>query len=91
MNYFQKKYLFKIEINSDQQLIIPEYRIELLNKSKKIIDKFENFNNIIEFKKSNPKKKVEKKELKKTKREIKKSKAKKSLRTLWVRRKKRIK
>ena len=91
LNYFQKKYLFKIEINSDQQLIIPEYRIELLNKSKKIIDKFENFNNIIEFKKSNPKKKVEKKDLKKTKREIKKSKAKKSLRTLWVRRKKRIK
>jgi len=91
LNYFQKKYSFKIEILSDNQLIIPEYKIELLNKSKKIINKFENFNNIIELKKSTSKKKIEKKDLKKAKKEVKKSKAKKSLRTLWVRRRKKIK
>ena len=33
--YFEKKYAFKIEIISDDKLIIPEYKIELQNKSKK--------------------------------------------------------
>ena len=96
MEYFQKKYLFKIEILSDQKLIIPEYKIELLNKSKKIINTVENINNIVVNKKSNEKfiktkkevKKVVKKEVKKDKKEIKKKKTKKKLRTLWIRRKK---
>ena len=35
INYFQKKYLIKIEILPDENLIIPEFKIELLNKSKK--------------------------------------------------------
>ncbi len=34
-NYFQKKYSIIIELLSDKKLIIPEYKIELLNKSKK--------------------------------------------------------
>ena len=34
-NYFQKKYSVKIEFISNDRLIIPEYKIELLNKSKK--------------------------------------------------------
>ena len=42
INYFQKKYSYKIELISDSLLVIPEYKIELLNKSKKIIDKVEN-------------------------------------------------
>ena len=96
LEYFQKKYLFKIEILSDQKLIIPEYKIELLNKSKKIINTVENINNIVVNKKSNEKfiktkkevKKVVKKEVKKDKKEIKKKKTKKKLRTLWIRRKK---
>jgi ribonuclease E len=46
LNYFQKKYLFKIEILSDERLLIPEYKIELLNKSKKIINIIENINAI---------------------------------------------
>ena len=29
LKYFQKKYSFKIEILSDQNLIIPEYKIDL--------------------------------------------------------------
>ena len=41
--YFQKKYLLKIELISDEKLIIPEYKIELLNKSKKLIKYFSTY------------------------------------------------
>jgi len=92
LKYFQKKYLFKIEILSNQKLIIPEYKIDLLNKSKKIINTIENIDSVLEVKKlrkepTKQKKQVEK-EIKKTKKEIKKKKVKKTLRTLWIRRKK---
>ena len=50
MKYFQKKYLLKIELYADHNLIIPEYKIDLLNKSKKIISNVENINKIIELK-----------------------------------------
>ena len=46
INFFQKKYKFKIVINSDKNLIIPEYKILLLNKNKKVINRVENFINI---------------------------------------------
>ncbi len=86
--YFQKKYSFKIELLSDENLIIPEYKIELLNKSKKVINTSEN----IEVISISPKEIKEKKKTKKRpKKEISKSKIKKKLRTLWVRRKKRVK
>ena len=88
LKYFQKKYSFKIEILSDEKLIIPEYKIDLLNKSKKIINTIENINTIIEVKKISKKITKVKKEIKKIKKEIKKKKTKKKLRTLWVRRKK---
>ena len=42
ISFFQKKYKFKIIINSDKELIIPEYKIILLNKNKKLINKVEN-------------------------------------------------
>ena len=88
LKYFQKKYSFKVEILSNKELIIPEYKIELLNKSKKLINKIEYLENII----SNRKAKIDipkgKKETKKPKKEIKKVKTKKDFRTLWVRRKK---
>ena len=48
--YFQKKYAYKIEILEKDQFIIPEYKIELLNKSKKIINKIEHVNHIKVFK-----------------------------------------
>jgi ribonuclease E len=92
LKYFQKKYLFKVEMLSDQKLVIPEYKIDLLNKSKKIINTIENINNILEIKKIKKKvvkeKKEIKKEIKKDKKEIKKKKTIKKLRTLWIRRKK---
>jgi ribonuclease E len=103
LTYFQKKYLFKIEILSNEILMIPEYKIDLLNKSKKIIKTIENISDVIEvnkIKKKSTKEKIQvKKETKKDKKEIKetketketkKSKTKKKLRTLWVRRKKKI-
>jgi ribonuclease E len=88
LNYFQKKYLFKIEILSDERLLIPEYKIELLNKSKKIINIIENINAIAVNKKIQKKQINEKKITKKDKKEVKKKKTKKKLRTLWTRRKK---
>ena len=88
INYFQKKYLFKIDILSDEKLIIPEYKIELFNKSKKLLDQVENIENIIQIKKYIKEKKKDKKDLKKTKKDVKKIKSGKKLRTLWVRRKK---
>ena len=44
LKYFQKKYTFKVEVLSDEKLIIPEYKIELFNKSKKILETIENIN-----------------------------------------------
>ena len=94
LKYFQKKYSFKIEILSDQKLIIPEYKIDLLNKSKKLIKSIENIDKILETKKINKEldkeKKETKKDTKKNKKEIKKKKTKKKLRTLWIRRKKNL-
>ena len=88
LKFFQKKYLFKIEIYSNEKLIIPEYKIELFNKSKKMIDKVENINEIQITAKLTDNKIKPKKESKKVKKETKKVKTKKKLRTLWVRRKK---
>ena len=51
LKYFQKKYLFDIKILSDNKFILPEYKIDLLNKSKKLINSFENINTIIKTKK----------------------------------------
>ena len=89
LKYFQKKYLFKIEILSDEMLIIPEYKIDLFNKSKKIINTIENINKLLNIKKIiNKKTKIEKKISQKDKKDIKKKKTKIKSRTLWVRRKK---
>ena len=90
LKYFQKKYSFKVEILSNKELIIPEYKIELLNKSKKLINKLEHYENIISIKKNKISISKEKKDGKKPKKEIKKVKTKKNLRTLWIRRKKKL-
>ena len=90
LKYFQKKYSLQIKILSDNGFIIPEYKINLLNKSKKIINTVENINSVIQLSRTNndfvkPKKKIE--PIKK-KEKVKKTKSKKNVRTLWVRRKK---
>ncbi len=92
IKYFQKKYSFQIKIFSDNKLIIPEYKIELLNKSKKLIKSIENIELKIKEKIDTIKKvkdvgKAIKDPLK-TKNKVKKTKKKVKIRTLWVRRKK---
>ena len=88
LKYFQKKYPLKIEILSYDSFIIPDYKIDLFNKSKKLIKSIDNFNNVkIKVKE----KKIKTKDIKQTKKSktaTKKIKTKKTLRTLWVRRKK---
>ena len=88
ISFFEKTYKFKINILTDNSLIIPEYKIHLFNKNKKIINKVENVksiekkstNNIIKI--SKPKKFVinEVKNNKKNNKSLGK--------TLWIRRKK---
>ena len=92
LKYFQKKYSFEVRIMSDERFIIPEYKIDLLNKSKKVLQTIENINSIVELKKKdkNLKKNVKEKskEISKKKEKIKKVKSKKKIRTLWIRKKK---
>ena len=94
LNYFKKKYVLGIELFSDKNLIIPEYKIDLLNKSKKIIGTEERINNIQIVKKTNIRSVKNKKNVKKERTNskdktiAKKPKLKKKIRTLWVRRKK---
>ena len=94
INFFENKYSIKIEIFSDEKLIIPEYKIDLMNKSKKIIKTIENINEVSKIKKiissANKVEKNPKKNLKKNKTNTKKTKTKNKLKTLWVRRKKKI-
>jgi len=99
IDYFQKKYGFKIDFSGDPNLLIPEYKINLLNKNKKIVNKVESINKIINVSRPIAVKKSSKKEEEKI---IKSSKEKKSVktkknlskkkiknpRTLWVRKKK---
>jgi ribonuclease E len=92
LKYFQKKYSFEVKIFSDNKFVIPEFKIDLLNKSKKKIKSVEHINLIITSKKINKKTVKEKKssikEFSKSKEKVKKTKSKKKIRTLWVRRKK---
>ena len=90
MKYFQKKYSLEIKLFSNSSFLIPEFKIDLLNKSKKPIKSIENINSVVnlrisknehvEISKSNQKLKTKEKE--------KKTKTKKKVKTLWVRRKK---
>lgn len=58
INYFRKKYKIEFNLISDKNLILPEYKINLLNKNKKIITRIENYQKIEKnFIKSNYKKK----------------------------------
>tara|TARA_A100001015_G_scaffold241099_1_gene275083 strand:- start:602 stop:2422 length:1821 start_codon:yes stop_codon:yes gene_type:complete len=89
INYFKKKYSFEIIIFSNQNFIIPEYKIDLLNKSKKLLKSIENINSIILNKEKVKRiKEIKIKENKKSAHKVKKTKTKKKIRTLWVRRKK---
>ena len=96
LKYFKKKYSLELNISPYHGYVIPEYKIDLLNKSKKIINTIENIDKLITTNKKksipkNDKKIVNLKNIKtKTKTKIKKTKSKKKIKTLWVRRKKKL-
>ena len=89
LKYFQKKYSFKIELIPDKKLIIPEYKIELINKSKKILNIVENINFIESNKRSYEEKKPKKETKKKLKKDVKKLKTKKKIKNFMGKKKKR--
>ena len=43
MKYFEKKNKIKIDVIADNSLIVPDYIIDLQNKSKKILERVESF------------------------------------------------
>jgi len=98
LKYFQKKYSFEIKILAADEFVIPEYKIELFSKSKKPINTIENINSIIQINKKRNnytetkkiKENLKDKAKDKDKNKVKKIKTKKKIRTLWVRRKKKI-
>jgi ribonuclease E len=46
IDYFEKFYKFKINLISDKNLILPEYKIDLLNKNNKIIKSIFNIESV---------------------------------------------
>ena len=94
LKYFKKKYSIDVKLISENEYIIPEYKINLFNKSKKLIRSVENINEIIKSKNKNTTNKSTKnikeknKLAKKSKVKLKKVKSRKKIKTLWVRRKK---
>ena len=52
INHFKKKYKLEFNIIADNTHIIPEYKIDLLNKNKKIIKKIENIEKIEKIEKN---------------------------------------
>ncbi len=91
ISFFEKKYKFKINIISDNELTIPEYRIKLFSKNKKIINKIENFKEIGDMNKKNNKViKMNAHSKKELPENLNKKTVKKGLvKTLWTRRKRR--
>ncbi len=67
INHFKKKYKLDLNILVDNDLIFPEYKIELLNKSKKLINRIESIEKIdeISLDNSNYKKKFQVRKFKK--------------------------
>ena len=55
--YIEKKNKIKINLAGDLSLLVPEYKIEFLNKSKKVLEKVEN---LVELKKISLENKIEK-------------------------------
>ena len=94
LKFFKKKYLLDVKIFSNHNFIIPEFKIELFNKSKKLIETIENINEIITYKNEKKQSRKENKknnnEQLKPKEKIKKIKTKKKIKTLWTRRRKKL-
>ena len=89
IKYFTKKYGCKIEIIGMSEYLIPDYKIELLSKNKKVLNLIGNID--AEITKKDKKgliKKIEKSDDKNKKKKLKKGSKIDKPRTLWVRKKK---
>ncbi|OUW74253.1 MAG: ribonuclease E/G [Pelagibacteraceae bacterium TMED216] len=84
--YFQKKYSIKIKFLVNTLMVIPEYSLELINKSGKIINKLENVN-LLKNQTLSVNGIGKPKEEKESKKKTKVSKVKKKPKTLWMRKK----
>jgi ribonuclease E len=52
INFFKTKYKLDFNLMADHNLVIPEYKIDLLNKNKKVVNKVENIEKIEEISKN---------------------------------------
>ena len=90
----QDIHLLGLTLAIGRPVILVANKIDLLNKTKKLINSIENINKVLEIKKiissRNSENKDSKKSLKKEKAKTKKTKIKKKFKTLWVRRKKKV-
>ncbi len=88
IKYFETRYPYKINLVGESNFIIPDYKIELLNKSKKVLNTIENIKKIpILQKNKKENSQVKRKKIMKKKVKVNKTRQDKKVKTLWVRKK----
>ena len=88
IKYFETRYPYKINLVGESNFIIPDYKIELLNKSKKVLNTIENIKKIpILQKNKKENSQVKRKKIMKKKVKVIKTRQDKKVKTLWVRKK----
>ena len=88
IKYFETRYPYKINLVGESNFIIPDYKIELLNKSKKVLNTIENIKKIPILQKTKKENsQVKRKKIMKKKVKVIKTRQDKKVKTLWVRKK----
>ncbi len=88
IKYFETRYPYKINLVGESNFIIPDYKIELLNKSKKVLNTIENIKKIPILQKAKKENsQVKRKKIMKKKVKVNKTRQDKKVKTLWVRKK----
>ena len=88
IKYFETRYPYKINLVGESNFIIPDYKIELLNKSKKVLNTIENIKKIPILQKTKKENsQVKRKKIMKKKVKVNKTRQDKKVKTLWVRKK----
>ena len=88
IKYFETRYPYKINLVGESNFIIPDYKIELLNKSKKVLNTIENIKKIPVLQKTKKENsQVKRKKIMKKKVKVIKTRQDKKVKTLWVRKK----
>ena len=88
IKYFETRYPYKINLVGESNFIKPDYKIELLNKSKKVLNTIENIKKIPILQKTKKENsQVKRKKIMKKKVKVIKTRQDKKVKTLWVRKK----